>query len=137
MLLNNADEHVLRRRQLQQGGTTAVENPITALGRGAGRRRVVRLAGRSGPGLRRFTRLGNFTFKSSDKFGKDTNFRGLTVYNNVVYYTKGSGCNGTNSVYFIDTTGKACSTPNGVGLPQPGATLPTLTRRSRRTRCAS
>ncbi|MGA8455806.1 MAG: hypothetical protein WB800_10410 [Streptosporangiaceae bacterium] len=58
-----------------------------------------------------------------DKIGKDTNFRGLTVYNNVVYYTKGSGSNGINTVYFIDTTGKAC--PSGVGVPQPGARLPT------------
>jgi hypothetical protein len=58
-----------------------------------------------------------------DKVGKDTNFRGLTISNNVVYYTKGSGGNGVNTVYFIDTTGKAC--PNGVGLPQPGAALPT------------
>ena len=57
-----------------------------------------------------------------DKIGKDTNFRGLTINDNVVYYTKGSGGNGVNTVYFIDTTGKAC--PNGVGLPQPGAALP-------------
>ncbi len=59
----------------------------------------------------------------ADKIGKDTNFRGLTVYNNVIYYTKGSGGNGINTVYFLDTTGKAC--PNGAGLPQPGASLPT------------
>jgi hypothetical protein len=58
-----------------------------------------------------------------DKVGKDTNFRGLTVFNNVVYYTKGSGSNGINTVYFIDTTGNAC--PDGVGVPQPGAALPT------------
>jgi hypothetical protein len=58
-----------------------------------------------------------------DKIGKDTNFRGLTIFNNVVYFTKGSGGNGVNTVYFIDTTGHAC--PNGVGLPQPGAPLPT------------
>jgi hypothetical protein len=57
-----------------------------------------------------------------DKIGKDTNFRGLTTYDNVVYLTKGSGGNGVNTVYFIDTTGKAC--PDGVGLPQPGAALP-------------
>jgi hypothetical protein len=50
-------------------------------------------------------------------------FRGLTVDNNVVYFTKGSGGNGVNTVYFIDTTGTAC--PNGVGLPVPGASLPT------------
>jgi len=59
-----------------------------------------------------------------DKIGKDTNFRGLTIYNNVVYFTKGSGGNGVNTVYFIDTTGLACPT-GGVGLPQSGATLPT------------
>jgi hypothetical protein len=58
-----------------------------------------------------------------DKVGKDTNFRGLTIHNNVVYLTKGSGGNGVNTVYFIDTTGQAC--PDGVGLPQPGATPPT------------
>jgi hypothetical protein len=65
------------------------------------------------------TQLGD----KGDKIGKDTNFRGLTIYNNVIYYTKGSGGNGINTVYFLDTTGHAC--PNGVGLPQPGAQLPT------------
>jgi hypothetical protein len=64
------------------------------------------------------TQLGD----QADKIGKDTNFRGLAIFDNVVYYTKGSGGNGVNSVYFIDTTGKAC--PDGVGLPQPGAALP-------------
>ena len=59
----------------------------------------------------------------ADKIGKDDNFRGLTIFNNVLYYTKGSGGNGVNTVYFLDTTGKAC--PNGVGLPVPGASLPT------------
>ena len=58
-----------------------------------------------------------------DKIGKDDNFRGLAIYNNVLYYTKGSGGNGVNTVYFLDTTGKAC--PNGVGLPAAGAQLPT------------
>ena len=48
-----------------------------------------------------------------DKVGKDDNFRGLTLYNNVLYYTKGSGGNGVDTVYFLDTTGKACL--NGVG----------------------
>src|SRR5215469_2820844 len=65
------------------------------------------------------TQLGN----PPDKIGKDTNFRGLTISNNVLYYTKGSGGNGVNTVYFVDTTGQAC--PNGTGLPQPGAALPT------------
>ncbi|MGH8160529.1 MAG: hypothetical protein ACREPQ_20675 [Rhodanobacter sp.] len=60
--------------------------------------------------------------QKADKIGKDDNFRGMTVFNNVLYYTKGSGSNGINTVYFVDTTGKAC--PNGVGLPVPGAALP-------------
>jgi hypothetical protein len=64
------------------------------------------------------TQLGD----KADKIGKDTNFRGLTIFNNVVYYTKGSGSNGVNTVYFLDTTGKAC--PAGVGLPAANAKLP-------------
>ncbi|HEY6489749.1 MAG: hypothetical protein WCC26_08510 [Terracidiphilus sp.] len=59
----------------------------------------------------------------ADKIGKDDNFRGMTVFNNVLYYTKGSGGNGVNTVYFVDTTGTAC--PKGVGLPVAGAKLPT------------
>jgi hypothetical protein len=59
----------------------------------------------------------------ADKVGKDDNFRGMTVFNNVLYFTKGSGSNGVNTVYFVDTTGKAC--PNGVGLPAANAKLPT------------
>jgi hypothetical protein len=59
----------------------------------------------------------------ADKIGKDDNFRGMTVFHNVVYYTKGSGSNGVNSVYFVDTTGTAC--PKGTGLPSSSAKLPT------------
>jgi hypothetical protein len=65
----------------------------------------------------------------ADKTGKDTNFRGLTVSNNVIYVTKGSGSNGINTVYFIDATGfdgngKSLACPKGVGLPGVAATLP-------------
>ncbi len=59
----------------------------------------------------------------ADKVGKDDNFRGMTIYNNVLYFTKGSGGNGVNTVYFVDTTGTAC--PKGVGLPVADAKLPT------------
>jgi hypothetical protein len=59
----------------------------------------------------------------ADKIGKDDNFRGLTIFNNVLYYSKGSGSNGVNTVYFLDTTGSAC--PKGVGLPSSSASLPT------------
>ena len=64
------------------------------------------------------TQLGD----KADKNGKDDNFRGLTIFNNVVYLTKGSGGNGVNTVYFIDTTGTAC--PKGVGVPSSSAALP-------------
>jgi hypothetical protein len=65
------------------------------------------------------TQLGD----KADKVGKDDNFRGLALYNNVLYYTKGSGSNGVDTVYFLDTTGTAC--PSGAGLPVAGAPLPT------------
>jgi hypothetical protein len=72
------------------------------------------------------TPLGSFSVTllgdKADKVGKDDNFRGMTVFNNVVYFTKGSGSNGVDTVYFIDTTGSAC--PKGVGVPGVGATLP-------------
>ncbi len=108
-------------------GGTSTENPITLSGGAQGFDQSTASEADQGLGAP-VTRLGNFTYKTSDKFGKDTNFRGLAVYNNVVYLTKGSGSNGTNSVYFIDTspTQSACSTPDGQGLPVPGATLPTL-----------
>ena len=65
------------------------------------------------------TELGN----KADKVGKDDNFRGIAIFNNVLYYSKGSGSNGVDTVYFLDTTGAAC--PNGVGLPAANAKLPT------------
>ena len=70
------------------------------------------------------TQLGD----AADKVGKDTNFRGLTIFNNVIYTTKGSGGNGINTVYFIDTTGQSCpstSATPGIGIPESFATLPT------------
>jgi hypothetical protein len=84
------------------------------------------------PGLP--TPVGSFNItqlgSKPDKIGKDTNFRGLTIFNNVVYFTKGSGGNGINTVYFVDTTGfdsnnEPLACPSGTGLPRPSATLPT------------
>lgn len=66
------------------------------------------------------TQLGN----PSDKIGKDDNFRGLTIFDNVVYYTKGSGGNGINTLYFVDSTGTICTNTSGIGLPSPSASLP-------------
>jgi hypothetical protein len=65
-----------------------------------------------------------------DKIGKDTNFRGLRIFDNVVYYTKGSGGNGVNTVYFVDTSGfdakkNPLACPNGSGVPAASVGLPT------------
>jgi hypothetical protein len=47
------------------------------------------------------TPVGSFNItqlgKKADKTGKDTNFRGLTIFDNVIYTSKGSGGNGINS----------------------------------------
>jgi hypothetical protein len=40
-----------------------------------------------------------------DKAGKDDNFRGLTIFNDTLYVTKGSGGNGINTVYQVGNAG--------------------------------
>ncbi len=71
--------------------------------------------------------LANFNVKqigaAADKSAKDDNFRGMTVNGNVVYFTKGSGSNGVDTVYFVDTTGTACPS-GGIGVPSASTTLP-------------
>jgi len=42
---------------------------------------------------------------AADKTGKDDNFRGMTVFNNTLFVTKGSGSNGVNTVYQVGATG--------------------------------
>jgi hypothetical protein len=73
------------------------------------------------------TPFGNFNIAelgdSTDKSGKDNNYRGLAVYDHVVYFTKGSGSNGVDTVYFADPNGTA-QAANGVGLPSAEETLP-------------
>ncbi|HZV88832.1 MAG TPA: hypothetical protein VFF95_14880 [Candidatus Binatus sp.] len=49
--------------------------------------------------------IGRLEFLPSDKQGKDTNFRGITIFNNTVYVSKGSGGNGINSVFQEGTAG--------------------------------
>ncbi len=44
-------------------------------------------------------------YAALDKAGKDNNFRGLTVFNNTMYVTKGSGGNGINTVYQVGNSG--------------------------------
>jgi hypothetical protein len=124
VLLNNALGTFYAAGNSNNGESTT-ENAITDSGGAQGFAQSLATQADQAPGAS-ITRLGSFTYSAKDKYGKDTNFRGLAVHDGVVYLTKGSGSNGTNSVYFIDTTGTACSTPDGVGLPVPGASLPTL-----------
>ncbi len=42
---------------------------------------------------------------AADKAGKDNNYRGITIFNNTLYVTKGSGGNGINTVYQVGTPG--------------------------------
>ncbi len=76
------------------------------------------------------TPYGNFNVAQlgdkADKSGKDNNYRGITVYDGVVYFTKGSGGNGVDTIYFADSSG-TCNDANGVGLPSTSPTLPSAT----------
>src|ERR1700733_8518507 len=60
------------------------------------------------PGTTPNSTMINPTFKAlpKDKAGKSSNFRGLTDYDGNLYFTKGSGSNGINTVYTV-------TNPNG------------------------
>ncbi len=59
-----------------------------------------------------------------DKPGKDTNFRGLTIFNNTLYVTKGSGGNGVNTVYQVGTPGTLPTGTTASLLSEPISILP-------------
>jgi hypothetical protein len=62
-----------------------------------------------------------------DKPGKDTNFRGMTIFNNTLYVAKGSGSNGFNTVYQLGTPGALPTTadaPAGGLINEPFTVLP-------------
>ncbi|HVN92443.1 MAG TPA: hypothetical protein VMT38_02040, partial [Terracidiphilus sp.] len=68
-----------------------------------------------------------FITVSGDKPGKDTNFRGETIFNDTLYVAKGSGGNGINTVYQLGTPGVLPTTGNAPagGLnAEPFAILP-------------
>jgi hypothetical protein len=62
--------------------------------------------------------IGRLLF-GSDKPGKDTNFRGMTIFKNTLYITKGSGGNGINTVYQVGSAGVLPT-----GTPADLATVP-------------
>jgi hypothetical protein len=62
-----------------------------------------------------------------DKPGKDTNFRGITIFNDTLYVAKGSGGNGINTVYQLGTPGvlpTPASAPSGGLVNEPFTILP-------------
>ncbi len=62
-----------------------------------------------------------------DKPGKDTNFRGLTIFDDTVYVAKGSGGNGVNTVYQVGTAGTLSTpsnAPSGLTINEPIVSLP-------------
>jgi hypothetical protein len=71
-----------------------------------------------------FSAYGELGLTKDKTAAKDDNFRGMTINNNVVYLTKGSGSNGVDTVYYVDTVGGTC--PSGSGVPSSSATLPSL-----------
>ena len=56
-------------------------------------------------------------FATADKPGKYNNFRGLTIHNDTLYVTKGSGGNGINTVYQVGTAGELPTLSNEPGTP--------------------
>jgi hypothetical protein len=56
-------------------------------------------------------------YKKADKPGKDNNFRGLTIFNNTLYVTKGSGGNGINTVYQVGNAGELPTPATALSAP--------------------
>ncbi len=74
------------------------------------------------------TEVGNFSIAqvtnpatgapyAADKLGKDNNFRGLTIFNNTIYVSKGSGGNGIDTVYQVGTAGTLPTLANAATTP--------------------
>ena len=74
------------------------------------------------------TKIGDFEvtqvgYKTADKAGKDNNFRGLTIFNNTLFVTKGSGSNGIDTVYQVGDSG-VLPTGNAAQLAGVPITIP-------------
>ena len=74
------------------------------------------------------TEIGNFSVTqytdpstglpyNADKAGKDNNFRGLTIHDNTLFMTKGSGSNGINTVYQVGNAGSLPTEANAAAAP--------------------
>jgi len=88
----------------QLTGTQVGVNLITSTGA------ELLVSGQTPPVPPSIDKIGEFAitqvgYKTADKAGKDNNFRGLTIFNNTLYVTKGSGGNGINTVYQVGNAG--------------------------------
>src|SRR5579864_502440 len=88
----------------QLTGTQVGVNLITSTGA------TLLVPGQTAPVPPNINKLGDFEvtqvgFTTPDKAGKDNNFRGLTIFNNTMFVTKGSGGNGINTVYQVGNAG--------------------------------
>jgi hypothetical protein len=88
----------------QLTGTQVGIDLITSTGAG------LLVPGQTPPVPPNINKIGDFEvtqvgFTKKDKAGKDNNFRGLTIFNNTMYVTKGSGGNGINTVYQVGNAG--------------------------------
>jgi hypothetical protein len=88
----------------QLTGTQVGVNLITSTGA------ELLVPGQAPPVPSHINKVGEFAvtqvgYQTADKPGKDNNFRGLTIFHNTLYVTKGSGGNGINTVYQVGTAG--------------------------------
>ena len=88
----------------QLTGTQVGVNLITSTGA------ELLVPGQTPPVPPNINKIGDFEvtqvgYTKADKAGKDNNFRGLTIFNNTMYATKGSGGNGVNTVYQVGNAG--------------------------------
>jgi hypothetical protein len=85
--------------------------------------------GQTPPAPPSIAKIGDFEvtqvgYKTADKAGKDNNFRGLTIFNNTLFVTKGSGSNGIDTVYQVGDSGVLPS-GNAAQLAGVPITIPT------------
>src|SRR5580693_3101404 len=101
-MVGNDNNGGLSKSQLTK--TQVGVNLITSTGAG------LLVPGQTPPAPPDINKIGDFEvtqvgYATADKAGKDNNFRGLTIFNNTMYVTKGSGSNGINTVYQVGNTG--------------------------------
>ena len=58
----------------------------------------------------------------ADKAGKDDNYRGLTIFDNTLYISKGSGSNGIDTVYQVGSSGSLPAVAGSIANPPGTAT---------------